>query len=109
MRLSHFLLTRFSYRPVLQRSAFPGWMSTDDPLDPDRLETRFQLFTMFCLPSVLQQTNKNFWWLIIVDPVLPTRYRERLKELCRAHAQTRLIDYESGIDLGSLRWLSSFI
>jgi hypothetical protein len=46
--------------------------------DEKRLERRFQLFETFCLPSVLSQINPNFYWVIVVDPELPTQYLDML-------------------------------
>lgn len=41
---------------------------------------RLELFKVFCLPSMVEQTNREFFWLISVDPDLP---KDILSELVR--------------------------
>ena len=48
-------------------------------LNPKRLEGRFRIFENITLPSVMNQTNKNFDWIILIDPKLEQVYKERLK------------------------------
>jgi hypothetical protein len=39
---------------------------------------RFELFEQFCLPSIQNQTNKNFKWLILMDRRTSAEDRERM-------------------------------
>lgn len=71
---THVIVTRFSYRFV-----------KDSPIgklfDSRRMKRRFQLLEAFCFPSVVQQLNKNFYWVLIVDRELPEQYLDRLYQL----------------------------
>lgn len=125
MKLSHLLLTRFSYRqsPELfkSKSTDPIKHSAEtikdevgeiftrmDPLDPARLDFRFALFETACLPNVIGQSNQDFDWVLIVDPDLPAKYRQRLEALIAKRKRTYLHDY-NGDNLGSLDWLDKYI
>ena len=70
----HCIITRFSYR-----------FKKDDPvsplLDDKRLEERIKLFKKFCFPSIINQKNKNFYWIIIIDPLLPPEYQQQLNTI----------------------------
>lgn len=48
---------------------------------PDRLNYKFESFEKITLPSVVNQTNKNYIWYIFASEYLPTRYREKLLNL----------------------------
>ena len=40
------------------------------------LQTRFSLFELFCLPSILNQSNLNFVWMVYFDSNTPEKYKE---------------------------------
>jgi len=65
MSYSHFLITRFN----LKFPEKPGGKNNPSPRGPDCewLNKRTALFMKYCLPSVLNQTTKNFRWLIYFD------------------------------------------
>jgi hypothetical protein len=112
MVLAHVLLTRFSYRDAACRAGridIIGNVPTFDPLVPHRLEQRFKLFDVFCLPSVLAQTTKDFTWLILIDPELKPQYRDRLHALTRGHPETHLVEATSLDDLNHLDWLRPYV
>ncbi len=44
------------------------------------LEDRFRLFEQYTLPSVLQQSCKDFTWVVLFDGDTPPVYRERIKD-----------------------------
>jgi hypothetical protein len=109
--LEHFVLTRFSYRDTPSRSGrlVVGWNVTAmDPLEPRRLEKRFKLFELFGLPSLLKQTTRDFTWILLIDPQLKARERNRLSELTRPHPHTHLVEVASVETLGHLDWLRPF-
>jgi hypothetical protein len=110
-RMFHAVITRFSYRhvhPVIGPKT-PPWLLTGDPLDPRRLDYRFEVFEVTCAPSVLAQTSQEFDWIIIVDRNLPDRHRTRLRKLLRNRCRTHFHEYEPGQDLGSAHWLQPYI
>ncbi len=47
---------------------------------------RFHLFQTFCLPSMVQQTNQNFYWIIKIDPELDTHIQRALIGLVEEHS-----------------------
>lgn len=56
----HFLITRFNLRN-------PSWELTKNNetlLDDSWMSERIELFKNYCFPSVVNQTNKNFKWLL---------------------------------------------
>lgn len=71
MRVSyrHIILTRFNlqYDPDSVLHIQPAW-----------LDNRLALFEQYCLPSVLQQTCKDFTWLLLTDEQTPDTHRQRL-------------------------------
>src|SRR5262245_603627 len=111
MALTHVLVTRFSFNPGRRQDerVITTNYTTLRPLAPSRLEKRFKLFEMFALPSVLGQTCRDFVWLLIIDRELKRSYRDRLRDLTRAHPRTHLVEHTPGEDLGSLRWVRPYV
>ncbi|MBZ4677108.1 MAG: hypothetical protein JG782_1728 [Anaerophaga sp.] len=73
----HYLITRFNLRNK-------EWKTTKnrEPLvDTNWLDHRIRLFKNFCLPSVLNQTNQSFTWLIYFDAKTPLKYRKIIQSL----------------------------
>lgn len=73
--IQHFILTRFNLylwnkdkggRPVRTKQ----W-----------LVHRFELFERYCLPSIANQTCKDFKWIVLFDSSTPERFKEKIKEL----------------------------
>lgn len=110
MKLNHLLLTRFSYRqnPEDHDKQVADVFIRNDPLNPDCLDFRFALFESACLPNVMAQTNQNFDWVLIIDPDLPLKYRQRLEKLVANRERTHLHEFQRD-DLGRLEWLEKYI
>lgn len=53
--------------------------------DPARLNARFDLFERFCLPSLVQQSDKDFIGLILIGQNLPKPAFDRLMDLTLPH------------------------
>ena len=66
----HLLFTRFNINSADTLSC---------RLDPAYLKVRFELFERYCLPSVQNQTNQNFIWLLLLDENTPNDYKDRIK------------------------------
>jgi hypothetical protein len=111
MHLQHFVLTRFSVRMTAEGGRRPGgdWRLPTDLFDPDRLDARFRLFEISCLPSLLHQSHQDFDWVILIDPALPLPYRQRLERLVSSRPRVYLHEYSSGMNLGELSWLAPYI
>lgn len=95
---AHFVITRFSYRG-------PFW-TDDDPLDPARLERRFECFESITLPSLLAQTNLDFEYLVLVDKDLPDSLRRRLLDLLAPLSRWQVIDYSPDLGIDTTGWLA---
>lgn len=69
--IRHYILTRFNIRL---------WRA-DKHLQPtlgdEWLESRFQLFEQYCLPSVAAQSEKNFTWIVLFDRQTPQSFKDR--------------------------------
>lgn len=70
----HCIITRFSYR-------FCKTDPIDKLLSDERLEHRLKIFTKYCWPSIINQRCNNFYWIIIIDPLLPNKYKLYLIDL----------------------------
>jgi len=83
VEIKHFIVTRYNLQlakklEVLKRNE--GW----DLGPPDAwMEHRMGLFSKYCYPSVVGQTNQNFTWIILCDPATAPVYRDQLYELIR--------------------------
>ncbi len=74
MNFSHFLLTQFNLRNFPKSPAVNDeWVSWT--------RNRISLFKTYCLPSILNQTKKNFSWLIYFDLSTPSEFKPFIKEL----------------------------
>lgn len=43
------------------------------------LENRFILFEKYCFPSIKNQSNKNFIWLVLFSQETPNKYKEKIR------------------------------
>ncbi|MBE9141525.1 hypothetical protein IQ254_30785, partial [Nodosilinea sp. LEGE 07088] len=66
-QFQHFFLTKFNVRsfPDLKPGCDPSWLAR-----------RFDLFSQFCFPSVSQQSNQNFKWLVFFDSDTPDEFKQ---------------------------------
>lgn len=73
----HFLLTRFN----LKKSDWKKDKNSQEVLDEKWLKNRIELFTKYCLPSVLGQTLRDFKWLIFFQEDPEPEIRKLVKKL----------------------------
>jgi hypothetical protein len=78
MSFLHVIVTRFSFR-------FKPTDTTDNLLSTQRLDERIAMFEKFCYSSIINQTNPNFYWIIIIDPLLPQQYIDTFNLLIQRH------------------------
>ena len=57
----------------------------------DRLEERFRHFEGICLPSLLNQTDPDFTFVILIGDQLPDAYRDRLERLVAGLKDVRIV------------------
>jgi hypothetical protein len=77
----HLLITRFNLKN-------PEWKLTknnDTLLDEQWMTERMELFTNYCLPSVINQTNKNFKWLLYFDELTNDYFKNEIRLLTENH------------------------
>jgi hypothetical protein len=83
-------------RPVIGHIRFSFYGSSDTILRPDdsgealsklydetRMARRFYLFERLTLPSLLAQTDQNFFLIVMSSDVMPERYKDRLRQIMR--------------------------
>jgi len=73
-KFEHLILTRFNL-PI------NNWEEdkNGNPIRTDDwLEHRFDLFDRYCFPSVRNQSNQNFKWLVFFSDKTPEKYRRRI-------------------------------
>ena len=66
MKYIHYILTRFNVD--LYNKNNTKWQKDKNGtnIDPEIwLENRFKLFETYCLPSIINQTSKNFKWIVL--------------------------------------------
>jgi len=73
--MNHFILTRFNVRVA--------YADPETRLDPAWLHHRFELFDRFCYPSVRNQSNHNFRWLVLFDSDTPHVFKEKIAKYAR--------------------------
>ena len=72
--LQHFILTRFNVR-IWHQDKYGNAVRTKD-----WLEHRFSVFEKYCLPSIANQTCKDFVWIVLFDSETPDDYKARISE-----------------------------
>jgi hypothetical protein len=78
--MKHFILTRFNLKNELWKNSSDG---SPKALSEEWLNNRFNLFETYCLPSVRNQINKNFIWILIFDSETPENFRKQIAELIK--------------------------
>jgi Putative rhamnosyl transferase len=75
MNFSHFLITQFNLKqsPKSKQGLNDDWI--------EWTKNRIELFKGYCLPSIVNQTNKEFTWLIFFDSDTPHQFQSFLNEL----------------------------
>lgn len=84
MNFEQYLLTRFCVNvwQGANGSGFKTVFGRDFPMAPDAwMEHRLDLFERFCAPSIANQDEKNFVWLLFVDPLTPQKYLDEIKRI----------------------------
>lgn len=89
-----YFITRFSiYDPNKKAwviSRLPQQQYFNKLFSEDRLNAKFTAFEKMTLPTVLNQTNKNYEWLILSSVHLPEIYKKRLNDLVAPHPQIKV-------------------
>ncbi len=86
--LQHFILTRFNIRL---------WNKDKEGRKVRTLkwlEHRFSLFERYCLPSIQNQTCKNFEWIVLFDSTTPETFKKRMVDYQKVCPQLEIIYVE---------------
>ncbi len=70
--IQHFILTRFNIRIWTQDKNGKAVRTKD------WLKHRFDVFEKYCLPSIANQTCKDFEWIVLFDSETPLEYKDRI-------------------------------
>lgn len=76
----HFILTRFNLSLWIKDK------KRNETRTDEWLKQRFELFEQFCLPSIINQTNQSFQWIVLFDINTPDYYKEKIrgyKNVCK--------------------------
>lgn len=93
MIFKHFVITRFNLR---LESHFNIDKNGHPTQTNEWLENRFHLFEKFCLPSLRNQTNKNFIWFVLFDTHTPQYFKDRIFKYREEFEQFYPLFLESG-------------
>lgn len=88
-KFTHYLVTRYNVR-------IPGWTSDKHgvmTLDADWMKHRLDIFRKFCVPTVVNQVNTDFHWIIYCDSASDAKDLEQIQNAVSPipHAQIRLV------------------
>ena len=89
----HYLITRFN----LRNKNWDVTKNNETLLTREWMEHRIGLFNNFCLPSVANQTNTNFEWLLFFDTTTDEDFKQELESLLRPHPNFKSF-YVDGMD-----------
>lgn len=70
----HYILTRFNLRLWTKDK------HRNNTRTKEWLKNRFELFEQFCLPSIINQTNQNFKWIVLFDINTPNEYKDKIRK-----------------------------
>jgi len=84
--MQHILLTRFNLKINPDANS-----EQNQGLTHEWLEHRFKIFQELCLPSVLNQSKKDFLWIIFFDVHTPDAYKKRAQSLSQLYEKIRII------------------
>ena len=68
-----------------------------------RLRFKCDIFESVTFPSIVNQTNQNFFWAIYTSDVLPSQYKERLENLVRDYDHIQIFYVKSMKDFYQFR------
>jgi len=85
--VQHFILTKFNQGLYTE----PLRDKTGQKIQRDQwMKQRLALFEKYCLPSIINQVNQEFTWLLLLDPQTPKKYLRRLARYKNAYHNIRL-------------------
>lgn len=86
MMFEHLLITRFNLKN-------PDWDLTknkENLLDDSWMNERIELFKNYCFPSVINQSNNNFKWLLYFDSSTGEKFKIQIETLVKDHENIQI-------------------
>lgn len=78
----HFIITRFNISQSFQcKARQPEKNLLEKNLEREYLRKRFEIFRRYTLPSIEQQTNQNFDWIVLFHKQTPTEFLKQIEEI----------------------------
>jgi len=90
-KFDHFVITLFNIKNFLDGS-------NQEIIWLKWTEDRLKLFEEFCLPSVSNQSNRNFKWLLYFDKSSPTYIIEEIKKIITPYDFIRIMYADGYVD-----------
>lgn len=78
--MEHYLITRFNL------NLYDKDKKSNSVKGVDWLGHRFELFEKFCLPSIVQQTCKDFTWLCLFNRNTPIQYCKKIETIASKYS-----------------------
>lgn len=95
MLLHHYIITRFNIKQSFGcQPRNPEKNLLYKNLENTYLTNRFEIFEKFTFPSIYQQTNQNFTWLLLFHKQTPEEFKKRMMKWKEAMPQIQLLFFE---------------
>lgn len=96
-RFQHFLLTQFNLKN------FPQGEHANEEAWIEWTRNRITLFRKYCLPSILNQSDQDFTWILYFDQDTPDEFRPFIEEL-QAISNIQIVFFQ-GMDEFDIRYM----
>ncbi len=83
--------------------------STDDPLEASRLSRRLELFEAITVPSLANQTTRDFEFVVLVDRDVPGHVRLELDRILQRLPGTHIVDFSPSLGVERTHWLNGLV
>lgn len=81
-KFKHYIITRFNISQSFQcKARQPESNLLEKNLESEYLRKRFEIFRRYTLPSIKQQTNQNFDWIVLFHKQTPIEFLEQIEEM----------------------------
>jgi len=90
--IQHYVITRFSlnfknFSPVFKNQ-------NSEVFGEERLNKRIEVFKKTALQSIIGQSNKNFYWVIMIDSDLPKKFKDIMQSIINDYDNIFLYEHD---------------